>query len=683
MNHPSRSRSVPLLILCICALPVFAEPPGDWVWQNPLPQGNSLEAVWGRSATEVYAIGGEQTLLRWDGEAWSAAARPISLPIFDLWGLDSGVLFAAGWGGTVLRYDGMAWTEIPTDFDDNLVAILAFSETDIFVAERFPGARIRHYDGVGWTEIGVAPDGIHDLGGSGPADIYAAGFYGMMIHYDGVEWTPVSGFPSLDITSVWSNADDDVFALQQGALLHHFDGLDWTQVGSDGTSGFQSDMWGTSASDVWFVDQNGGLSHYDGFAITEYDLPNDGLLGVWGDDLGNVHAVGAHGSLLSFNGNAWTTHSSATTYEGLNAVWGLGPDDLYAVGSLEIVIHYDGAGWTQIHPTQFSVWFNDIWAAAADDVYVVGKAGVKHYDGVDWIPMDDGLRHLLLPLNGVWGFGPDDIVAVADWGAIVRYDGEEWTIVRDADPGQGDLLAVWGAAPDDIWAVGPQNEFFHWDGLDWHLVPMSSQGEQKAIVGWASDDIYVLGTGAELFHFDGVDWTLHTDLMGYGVTSIHGTSSSDLYAVTAYGVVLHHDGVIWTPVDTAARTGLNAIWAAASGEVFVVGEGGSVLAGSTPTTATPEFAIGERLHLRGEPNPFNPSISLRFEMPRAGHATLVIHDISGRQIATLLDREIPAGWQTVRWDGRDGGGRQQASGVYFASVRTEFGREVQKLTLVK
>lgn len=61
------------LILFLFSLSATAEPPTEWVWQNPLPQGNTLEAVWGRSATDVYAIGGQQTLMRWDGR--DAAGR--------------------------------------------------------------------------------------------------------------------------------------------------------------------------------------------------------------------------------------------------------------------------------------------------------------------------------------------------------------------------------------------------------------------------------------------------------------------------------------------------------------------------------------------------------------------------------------------------------------------------------
>jgi hypothetical protein len=621
--------------------------------------------------------------MRWDGNAWSVAERPITFPIYDLWGLDNGVIFAAGYGGTVIRFDGVEWTEVPnTLFNDNLVAIIAFAENDIFVAEGFPGNRIRHYDGFEWTLIGTAPDGIHDLGGSGPDDVYAVGFYGMMTHYDGSVWTPVPGFPEFDITSVWSNASDDVFALLQGSQLYHFDGLGWTQVGSDSSAAFQSDMWGTSFNDLWFVDQNGGVSYFNGSGVTEYDVPSDGLVGIWGDGLGNVHVAGDHGSLLTFDGLDWTPHSTAAAYEKLNAVWGMSPDDLYAVGSLEIVLHYDGFEWTKIHPTQFSVWFNDIWAAAPDDVYAVGKRGVRHYDGVDWTQMDDGLRHLLLPLTGVWGFGPEDIVAVAEWGAIVRYDGMEWTVVRDPDPSQGDLLDVWGAAPDDIWAVGPQNEFYHWDGLDWNLVPVTTSGQQVDILGWASDDIIALGDGGELYHYDGVNWTQDNTMVGQGLVAIHGASYSDLYAVSNYGYVWHFDGVDWTWLDTEARTGLSDIWTSAGG-VTVVGFGGSVLHGSSSTSSVSEFVAGERLHLRGEPNPFNPTTSFRFEMPQAGRATLVIHDAAGRRIATLLDREVPAGVNSVRWDGRDQAGRRQASGVYFVSVRTDFAREVQKVTLVK
>ena len=105
MLHTVRNILANLFLLAMAAT-ALALPPNDWTWQNPLPQGNDLEAVWGRAANDVYAIGGQQTLMHWNGADWSVAARPTSMPITDMWGLDSGVLFAVGWYGAVLRFDG-------------------------------------------------------------------------------------------------------------------------------------------------------------------------------------------------------------------------------------------------------------------------------------------------------------------------------------------------------------------------------------------------------------------------------------------------------------------------------------------------------------------------------------------------------------------------------------------------
>ena len=111
MSYPIRLFLTSLFVIS-WAVPAASAPPSEWTWQNPLPQGNNLEAVWGRSPTEVYAIGGQTTLMHWDGGAWSVAERPSSLPVYDLWGLDSGDIFAAGYDGTVVHFDGVSWAPL-------------------------------------------------------------------------------------------------------------------------------------------------------------------------------------------------------------------------------------------------------------------------------------------------------------------------------------------------------------------------------------------------------------------------------------------------------------------------------------------------------------------------------------------------------------------------------------------
>ena len=55
-----------------------------WEWQNPLPQGNDLHAVWGNSETDIFAVGDYGTILHYDGSSWSEMCSEHSLS--SIWG---------------------------------------------------------------------------------------------------------------------------------------------------------------------------------------------------------------------------------------------------------------------------------------------------------------------------------------------------------------------------------------------------------------------------------------------------------------------------------------------------------------------------------------------------------------------------------------------------------------------
>ena len=83
------------------------------------------------------------------------------------------------------------------------------------------------------------------------------------------------------------------------------------------------------------------------------------------------------------------------------------------------------------------------------------------------------------------------------------------------------------------------------------------------------------------------------------------------------------------------------------------------------------------------PNPFNPSTTIRFELPEAASVRLVVYDLLGREVATLLTGNYPAGAFSAVWDGRDHAGAPMPSGVYL--LRLEAGAFVQtrRMTLLK
>jgi len=68
------------------------------------------------------------------------------------------------------------------------------------------------------------------------------------------------------------------------------------------------------------------------------------------------------------------------------------------------------------------------------------------------------------------------------------------------------------------------------------------------------------------------------------------------------------------------------------------------------------------------PNPVVGSGSIRFSLPTAGWATLVLYDSAGRRVRTLREGNFPAGPQVAHWDGRNDRGAPLGAAVYFARL---------------
>ena len=73
-----------------------------------------------------------------------------------------------------------------------------------------------------------------------------------------------------------------------------------------------------------------------------------------------------------------------------------------------------------------------------------------------------------------------------------------------------------------------------------------------------------------------------------------------------------------------------------------------------------EFALHQN-----HPNPFNPTTTLRFDLPEATDVVLVIYDLLGQEVVRLVDSYLEPGYQQVVWDGRNRYGREVSSGIYI------------------
>jgi subtilisin-like proprotein convertase family protein len=163
-------------------------------------------------------------------------------------------------------------------------------------------------------------------------------------------------------------------------------------------------------------------------------------------------------------------------------------------------------------------------------------------------------------------------------------------------------------------------------------------GSAANIVGWYDSEIAVDGPGA---------------LMDFA-----GESSSG-------------DWTLWVSDNAGADVGTVNQWC-----VEVMGGG--------PTGVDEEFDAPMTYVLRGaSPNPFNPVTTVSYGTPSEAKVSLVVYNVAGRQVRTLVDGEVDAGYHVAVWDGRDDHGVEVSSGVYFCRMVAEGFDDSTKMVLLK
>ncbi len=80
------------------------------------------------------------------------------------------------------------------------------------------------------------------------------------------------------------------------------------------------------------------------------------------------------------------------------------------------------------------------------------------------------------------------------------------------------------------------------------------------------------------------------------------------------------------------------------------------------------------------PNPFNPSTTIRFSLPEsfAGNVSLKIFDLTGKEVATLINSNMSSGVHSVAFDGT-----KLSSGIYFYTIKAGNYSDVKKMMLIK
>ncbi len=212
----------------------------------------------------------------------------------------------------------------------------------------------------------------------------------------------------------------------------------------------------------------GALLHFDGaqWNLSKYQHP---LLDLVMPSASSGWAVGYFGSILSFDGSAWSPQTSGVTVT-LRSVAAVSASEAWAVGDNGTVLHYSNGSWQQV-TVPVTTQLRAVRMVSASEGWAAGANGtVLHYTHGAWQQVTTQATFTLNAIaiaapDDVW-FGGGDMVDNSFSSAspaLLHYQDGTWTTVNGF---LGPISSLAAAAPNDIWAVGASGES-HFDGKQW------------------------------------------------------------------------------------------------------------------------------------------------------------------------------------------------------------------------
>lgn len=510
----------------------------NWCWENPNPQGNTLNAIAGFSDQDVWAVGSY---------------------------------------GALMHYSCGTWRAIPSGTTADLNAIYLSPPNDIYAG----GSQgLMHGNGGPLSVVNsINGNYIQSMWANGSTDFWLATFGGVY------QWTgaALNVGPTAPATAIWGTSPTDVWAANAG-FLEHGDGGNWAVIPFDG--GQINSIWGATPADFWLVGLSGTAEHWVDGGLVPTSIPGAGASTDWwglmGTAVDDVWALGSNGSLSRWNGVSWNLQTDILGDWWFGG-WALSRNEAWLVGAQGAIASYNSGTWTsQVH--QPGGKLTSVWAAPdGGPVFTVG-AGILQRDAGVWsfVLPDNGQQ-----LTGVFGTSANDAwVTSLSANVAYHFNGATWTLFNPPSP--NGLNAVWGDAPSDYWAVGPGGTVLYWDGGTWDNataspVDMTAVSGAQGAVG---PEVWAVGDAGTVLHFAQGGWNFSNVGKPTALLGVWAVSATDIWAVG--NGIFHSTGGAWTQVPWSGTSTLYGVWGSSPADVWIVGDNGTLLHHTgTGTTLTP------------------------------------------------------------------------------------------------
>ena len=118
-------------------------------------------------------------------------------------------------------------------------------------------------------------------------------------------------------------------------------------------------------------------------------------------------------------------------------------------------------------------------------------------------------------------------------------------------------------------------------------------------------------------------------------------------------------------------------------DVILAGEAGKEV-NSFSSTFDVSFVTPKKTSLsENYPNPFNPSTTIKYELSKAGMVSVIIYDLKGAEVTTLVNKHQEADYYNILWHGLNNNGQTVASGRYIVKMTAPEFSETITMTLLK
>jgi hypothetical protein len=376
---------------------------------------------------------------------------------------------------------------------------------------------------------------------------------------------------------------------------------------------------------IWFHDSNGNFS-LDTDAFTDSDNAEFGqgkLADLNGDSYLDFFTItfsstGTKGGVYLNNGHGQFSDTGQRLGNGSQAAVELG--DLNGDGYIDAVI----TGWREnsSNPCPNRIWINDGHGNFSE----TGQA------------LDEAMRHVHgQTLGDIDNDGDNDIVfsiqTNAPYARIYRNDGTGYFTVSQSC----------GTSSAEKVKLGD----------------MDGDGDLDMVLACNGPNEVWLNNGGGTFTDSGLrlgsEWS-----WGIDVGDLNGDGKLDVFAVNMAFDYLTADP--WY----IARGRFAEVWLNTTPTTSIEGE-------NSGTKLPNYFQLDQNY-----PNPFNPSTNISFSVGTYSHTSLRVYDMLGREVATLVNEQKPAGRYTVQWNAAG-----MSSGVYFYKLQTNEMTLQKKMILIR